>query len=177
MALAIAPLDAHRMTASSASAESPSQHLKVRIVEPGTAHAVPFLDGSVMSFLARGSDTDELVSFWQFDLPGGGQGPPPHIHHGHDELFYVVDGALTIHSADDDVVVGAGTLVVVPRGAQHTFSNPSSDPMRMVGTFSPARFEHYFDELSVEIAKHGGARPEPSVIAGLYAKYDSNLVT
>lgn len=166
------------MSTQPATAPQPSsEHVKVRIVEPGTAHAVPFLDGSVMSFLARGSDTDGLVSFWEFNLPGAGQGPPPHVHHGHDELFYVVDGTLTIHSADDDVVVGAGALVIVPRGAQHTFSNPSSAPMRMVGTFSPARFEHYFDELSVEIAKHEGRRPDPSVIAGLYAKYDSNLVS
>jgi hypothetical protein len=49
--------------------------------------------------------------------------------------------------------------------------------MRMVGTFSPARFENYFDELAEEINKHGGARPDPSVIETLYAKYDSGLVT
>jgi hypothetical protein len=47
----------------------------------------------------------------------------------------------------------------------------------MVGTFSPARFENYFDELAEEIEKHAGQRPDPSVIAALYAKYDSELVT
>ena len=45
----------------------------VRVVESGGGHAVPFLDGSVMSFLARGSDTDDLVSFWEFTLPAGGE--------------------------------------------------------------------------------------------------------
>jgi mannose-6-phosphate isomerase-like protein (cupin superfamily) len=149
---------------------------KVRIVAPGTGHSVPFLDGSVMSFLARGSETDNLVSFWEFTLPAGGQGPPPHVHHGHDEIFYVVEGSLTVYSTDQPVDVGKGALVLVPKGAQHTFANPGTTPMRLVGTFSPAQFENYFDELAEEINKHGGARPDPSVIATLYAKYDSELV-
>src|SRR6266498_4143560 len=88
---------------------------KVQVVEPGTGHSVPFLDGSVMSFLARGSDTHDLVSFWEFTLPAGGQGPPPHVHHGHDEMFYVVDGSLTVYPAGDRIEVGEGSLVIVPR--------------------------------------------------------------
>lgn len=149
----------------------------VRVVEPGGGHSVPFLDGSVISFLAQGSDTGDLVSFWEFTLPAGGQGPPAHIHHGHDEVFYVVEGDLTVFTADGPRSVSAGAFVVVPRGAEHTFENPGATPMRMVGTFSPARFENYFDELAAEIEKHAGQRPDPSVIAGLYAKYDSELVT
>ena len=151
--------------------------LPVRIVEAGSGHSVPFLDGSVMSFLVRGADTNELLSFWEFTLPAGGEGPPPHVHHGHHELFYVVDGQLTVHTANGPLAANTGDLVIVPKGAQHTFSNPAETTMRMVGTFSPARFEHYFDELAVEIQKHAGERPDPSVIARLYAKYESELTS
>lgn len=157
--------------------DKPTSDGEVRVVAPGTGHSVPFLDGSVMSVLAHGSDTHELVSFWEFTLPAGGQGPPPHVHHGHDEIFYIVDGELTVLTSDGSLAVGGGSLVIVPRGAQHTFANPGTTPMRMVGTFSPARFENYFDELAEEIEKHAGQRPDPSVIAALYAKYDSELVT
>jgi mannose-6-phosphate isomerase-like protein (cupin superfamily) len=150
---------------------------QVRVVEAGTGHAVPFLDGSVMSFLAQGTETHDLVSFWEFTLPGGGQGPPPHVHHGHDEIFYIVEGRVTVFTDGDPLIAERGDLVIVPRGAQHTFENPADTQMRMVGTFSPARFEHYFDELALEIEKHAGQRPDPSVIAELYAKYDSELVT
>ncbi len=129
-----------------------------------------------MSFLATGDDTHGNVSFWEFTLPGGGNGPPPHIHHGHDELFYVVEGNLTVHTGSENLVVGPRSVVIVPKGAQHTFSNPGSEVMRMVGTFSPPRFEHYFKELAEEIAKHGGERPPTSVIARLYGRYESELV-
>jgi hypothetical protein len=61
--------------------------------------------------------------------------------------------------------------------AQHTFSNDGEVTVRMVGTFSPARFENYFEDLAQEIEKHEGQRPDPAVIARLYAKYDSELVT
>ncbi len=149
----------------------------VRVVKAGTGYSLPFLDGSVMSFLATGADTHETVSFWEFTLPAGGQGPPPHVHHGHDELFYVVDGDLVVHTASEPLAVAKGSLVIVPRGAQHTFSNEGATTMRMVGTFSPPRFEHYFEELAKEIASRGGQRPDPSVIARLYGKYDSELAT
>lgn len=149
---------------------------QVRVLGPDDAHSVPFLDGSVMSFLARGEDTEQLVSFWEFTMPAGASGPPPHVHNGHDELFYVVSGELVVHTATGDVAAPPRNLVVVPKGAQHTFSNVGNGPMRMVGTFSPAGFENYFDELAAELAKHQGARPDASVIAGLYARYDSELV-
>lgn len=148
----------------------------LRIVPPGGGRSLPFLDGSVMSFLASAEDTDGLLSFWEFTLPAGGTGPPPHVHDGHVEMFYVVEGELVVHGEGGDSAAAAGSLVVVPRGAQHTFSNPSGTPMRMVGTFTPPRFEQYFVELAAEIRKHDGARPDPSVIARLYASYDSHLV-
>jgi quercetin dioxygenase-like cupin family protein len=148
----------------------------VRIVRSGDARRLPFLDGSTMSFLATGADTQDLVSFWEFELPAGGQGPPPHVHRSHDEIFFIIDGVLTVHTEAGEEDVPAGSLVLVPRGARHTFSNRSEQTMRMVGTFSPARFEQYFGELAAEIEKHGGARPDASVIDALYAKYDSAII-
>jgi mannose-6-phosphate isomerase-like protein (cupin superfamily) len=149
---------------------------EIKVVPRGAGEAVPFLDGSTMRFLAGGEDTHGSVAFWEFTLPAGGQGPPPHVHHGHDELFYVLEGALVVHGAAGSQDVAAGGLVIVPRGAQHTFSNDSAEPMRMVGTFSPSPFEHYFRELAAVITRSGGERPDPSVIADLYRRYDSALV-
>ena len=148
---------------------------EVRVVEPGAGHRLAYLDGTVMSFLARGADTHETLSLWELTVPAGGQGPLPHVHHGHDELFYVLDGDLTLRSAEESFVVSKGGLVIVPRGAEHTFSNEGLTEMRMIGTFSPPKFEHYFDELAHEIEKHNGKRPAPAVIGQLYAKYDSEL--
>lgn len=42
-----------------------------------------------------------------------------HAHADTDELFLVIDGALTLQLRDGDVSLGAGDLYVVPRGTEH----------------------------------------------------------
>ena len=42
-----------------------------------------------------------------------------HSHPEEDELFLVVEGALTIHLRDRDVALGAGEFFIVPRGVEH----------------------------------------------------------
>jgi mannose-6-phosphate isomerase-like protein (cupin superfamily) len=42
-----------------------------------------------------------------------------HTHEGTDELFFVLDGELTIQLRGGDVVVRPGELFVVPRGVEH----------------------------------------------------------
>ncbi len=42
-----------------------------------------------------------------------------HSHAETDDFFYVVAGQLTIQLRDRDVVLEAGELFVVPRGAEH----------------------------------------------------------
>ena len=106
-----------------------------------------------------------------------GQAVEEHVNSEVDVLLVGVDGEGVVSIDGEPYALPPGHTVIVPKGAQHTFANPGSTRMRMVGTFSPARFEHYFDELAAEIAKHQGQRPDPSVIAALYAKYESELVT
>ena len=42
-----------------------------------------------------------------------------HKHDDTDDFFLVVDGCLTIHLRDRDVVLGPGELFVVPKGVEH----------------------------------------------------------
>ena len=42
-----------------------------------------------------------------------------HKHDATDELFFVVEGELTIQMRDGDVLVRPGQLFVVPRGVEH----------------------------------------------------------
>lgn len=42
-----------------------------------------------------------------------------HKHEVEDEMFFVLDGELTMRLRDRDLVVGPGELVVVPHGVEH----------------------------------------------------------
>ena len=50
-----------------------------------------------------------------------GPSPPSHVHAEHTEVFLVLGGALHYVVGDEETVVRAGTMVVVPPGVAHTF--------------------------------------------------------
>lgn len=69
--------------------------------------------------------------------PGGGSDPPTyiaplHIHDRGDEAWYVLEGVLAFRVDESEVEVPAGGGIVVPRGASHTFWNPSPKPARFL---------------------------------------------
>lgn len=96
-----------------------------------------------MTVLIPGEQTHNAYTVLEmFIVPGGG--PPPHIHHREDELFYVLEGDMTIFAGEQTVRAGPGTSVHIPAGAVHTFKNEGSEPGRMVIMYAPAGFENYF---------------------------------
>jgi len=58
-----------------------------------------------------------------------------HQHEHEDELFYVVDGAFRMDFRDRSVELGAGDMIVVPRGVEH---RPVADKEVSVMLFEPA---------------------------------------
>lgn len=66
-------------------------------------------------------------------------GAPPHVHHGEDESFYVLEGTISFQVGDRRVEVGPGSFVLVPRGNLHGFSNPGEKPARLLGSRGSSR--------------------------------------
>ena len=99
-----------------------------------------------MTPLISGEQTNSAYAALEvFVVPGGG--PPPHIHHAESELFYVLEGDLTIRAGDQAVRGGPGACVHVPSGTVHTFKNEGSTPARMLVVYEPAGFEQYFSAV------------------------------
>jgi oxalate decarboxylase/phosphoglucose isomerase-like protein (cupin superfamily) len=57
------------------------------------------------------------------------------------------------------VRAGQGTLVMVPIGTVHTFSNLTDKPARFLNTFTPPLYIGYFGELSKLIQTDGAIDP------------------
>jgi mannose-6-phosphate isomerase-like protein (cupin superfamily) len=99
------------------------------------------------------------------------QGPatevaPLHVHHADDEAWHVVSGALRFRFADREVVVGAGSTVLVPAGVVHTFGNAGSGPSRYI-IILPKRLNELIRRL------HEADRAEH---AAIYQRYQSELL-
>lgn len=69
----------------------------------------------------------------------GRDGAELHVHRSHVDLFYVLEGELTLRlgTAGETVVVPAGTLARVPPGVVHGFGNESDADMRYLNLHAP----------------------------------------
>ena len=104
----------------------------------------------------------------------GFPGPPPHVHRELHDLFYVLDGTLTLRDGDETIAAGAGSFACFPPGAVHTFSNPADEPVRFLNFNTPAGWEGYMRELGAAFA--GGGPPTPDEIGRIASRYDFQAV-
>ena len=82
------------------------------------------------------SEHDSLHVTWSRFGPGR-DGASRHIHRQHSDVFYVLDGELTVKLADGEVAAPAGTLVHVPPLVVHGFRNAGEGELRYLNLHAP----------------------------------------
>jgi quercetin dioxygenase-like cupin family protein len=108
------------------------------------------------------------------DLAPGFAGPPPHRHRELHDMFYVLEGTLTLVLGDREVRAAAGTFACAPPGAIHTFRNDSAATVRMLNFSTPGGWERYMRELA-GAAEDGPLTPE--VIGRVASHHDFEAVS
>jgi mannose-6-phosphate isomerase-like protein (cupin superfamily) len=101
-----------------------------------------------------------------------GSGAPAHVHHQHEESFYVLTGEFLFRVGSQSVRAAAGTFVFAPRDVPHSFENVGSAPGRVLGIMTPAGFEQFFETL----ARLPACGVDPAEISAILAKYDQEVV-
>ncbi|CAA9484680.1 MAG: hypothetical protein AVDCRST_MAG05-1509 [uncultured Rubrobacteraceae bacterium] len=124
--------------------------------------------GGAMVVKVRDEHTAGAYSVHDNTIPPGAPGPRPHLHRGHEEAFYVLEGELTVRVGPRRIVAPAGSFVVVPRGVAHRPSNPGQYPTRVLLIFSPAGMDRFFEEAAEGRMPLAGPPPtDPEVLARL----------
>src|SRR3954452_24791236 len=144
----------------------------MRIVRPGEGEVIGDSPRRRVELLCDHDAAHEMLS----RFGPGQEGASLHIHRRHHDLFYVVEGELTLHLADAaDVQAMAGTLVCVPPLVVHGFGNASDKPMRYLNQHAPGSgFATYMRGLrdgeqvlyAQEAPPASGARPSSEVRIG-----------
>jgi mannose-6-phosphate isomerase-like protein (cupin superfamily) len=122
------------------------------------------------------SDDTTLHATWSRFGPHR-DGAPLHVHRHHTDMFYVLDGELTVLLGTDGqtAVVPAGTLARVPPLVVHGFRNGSDAEVRYVNLHAPGmEFADYLramrDGRSFSYDQHpppeNGARPTSEAVIG-----------
>jgi mannose-6-phosphate isomerase-like protein (cupin superfamily) len=137
------------------------------VLMPGEGESIGSGAGVVK---ATAETTAGAFSINEGTFPAGFTGPPSHSHREMTDSFYVLEGTLHMAIGDREIDAPAGSYVLVPPGAVHTFANTSQAPVRVLNINSPAGFENYLRELAA--AMQSGRMPTPEEFGRIAAKYD-----
>ncbi|WP_406474281.1 cupin domain-containing protein [Streptomyces platensis] len=145
-----------------APAVSPMPELAVSVVGPGDGETI-LLGTTRMRVLEDGSNTGHRLGLAESVLAPHTSGPPQHRHAQHDEGFYIISGAVRFTVGDDNHDATAGTFVLVPPGAPHTFANVTDQPAVMLSTFTPDLYVQYFRDLEAMFADSQALTPQANI--------------
>jgi mannose-6-phosphate isomerase-like protein (cupin superfamily) len=147
----------------------------VPIVLPsGGGRAIIGPTGQPMIVKAGSAATVGAYALIEYSHAARAPGPPVHVHHQHEEAFYVLEGALTLLLDDEVVTVESGGFAVVPRGVRHSPSNAADVPVRFFFITSPP-MEDFFIEMN-ELLTATGGRPTPDQLREIGGRHDSDFV-
>ena len=136
--------------------------------------------GILWSPLISGEQTQGRYSVMEQLMPAAA-GPPPHIHDHGDEIFYILDGELTMQLDQQVVVATRGQMVRVPAGTSHAFV-VTSETARILNFYEPAGLDLQVAMLGTPAAAatlppHGAEQPPTAEVQAAFTERLHDLAT
>jgi mannose-6-phosphate isomerase-like protein (cupin superfamily) len=126
--------------------------------------------GQSLAVIKAGVETtDGRFALTETTLGPGFPGPKPHLHRETLDMFFVLEGTLTMQLGEETLDLAAGSFVLVPPGTPHTFSNRTDQPVRLLNMDAPAGLESYLREMAGAMADDP---IDPAAIVEIASRYD-----
>jgi quercetin dioxygenase-like cupin family protein len=93
------------------------------------------VDFTVKAGEVRGGGSAAFVEY----VTQKGEEPESHAHETEDEMFYVLEGAVTFCCGESVFDLEKGGFVFLPRGIEHGYTISSPGPVRLIVVTSPVR--------------------------------------
>lgn len=110
-------------------------------------------------FKADEAETREAYSISEWWLEPNTTGPGAHSH-PEDDVFFVLEGTMSILVGDRWVDAKPGSFVLIPGGTTHDFENRSQGRAGVLN-FSPGPFEPQMPDIVQWFAEHPPGPPPP----------------
>lgn len=122
------------------------------VLAPGAGRAYPM--GRIAAvFKADEAETASRYSVSEWWLEPHTQGPGAHSH-PEDDLFYVIEGVMSIRAGDEWHECPKGSFVLVPGGTVHDFENRGAVRAGVLNFSAPGPFEPAMPEIAAWFAEH-----------------------
>lgn len=122
-------------------------------------------------FLVEAADSNGSMTMFEVEVGHRARVPVPHGHDGFEETIYGLTGTLTLTVGGEEILVGPGDAVCIPRGVVHGFEALDGDASFLAvaspGVFGP----EYFLELRDALAAAQGGPPDVEAIAAIMHRH------
>jgi mannose-6-phosphate isomerase-like protein (cupin superfamily) len=135
------------------------------LVTAETAPVVNFLGRDVTSLVGT-EHTGGAYTLLRYQLDTG-YGPPKHVHHAEDELFYLLSGTMLAHCGDQRLTLEPGSCAFLPRGLPHAFLI-TEGPADLIQITNPAGFENFMADV--------GSSTDPAHIAEVARRHNIEIL-
>jgi mannose-6-phosphate isomerase-like protein (cupin superfamily) len=92
-------------------------------------------------FKADGNETDEKYSVSEWWLEPNSSGPGAHQHEDQDQVFYVLEGTISMFVGEQWIDCDKGAFVRIPKNTIHTFANRTGKKAAILNFDIPGGFE------------------------------------
>jgi mannose-6-phosphate isomerase-like protein (cupin superfamily) len=122
------------------------------VLAPGEGRAYPMgRIGAV--FKADEAETGSRYSISEWWLEPHTQGPGAHSH-DEDDVFYVIEGVMSLRVGDEWTHATKGSFVLVPGGVTHDFENRSDARAGVLNFSVPGPFEPQMPSIAEWFKEH-----------------------
>ncbi len=116
------------------------------VLDPGQGRSYPM--GRIRAvFKADGKETRGGYSITEWSLEPHTQGPGAHSH-AEDDVFYVIEGTMSVLVRDRWVDASVGSFVLIPGGMTHDFENRGSVRASVLNFSVPGGFEESMPQIA-----------------------------
>ena len=119
---------------------SDSERLRPIVLGPGEGRAYA-LGAMSAVFKADEAETAATYSISEWFLEPNTPGPGPHSHTDHDDIFYVIEGTMSLLVGDTWIDAGVGSFVRASAGTTHDFANRTESRAGVLNIYIPGGFE------------------------------------
>jgi len=119
-----------------------------------------WFQNSLVTIRVSTSEGQDGTSILEHRVPYGFS-PPAHLHRTEDEVFHVLEGEFRVRVKDQEHRLGAGDLLLGPKGVPHTYRVESAQGGCCLTITVRGDFERF-----VRAVSRPAARPELPELAG-----------
>src|SRR3954464_2744813 len=130
------------------------------------------IGGIAVRYRLEGEASGGSVAVFEFDVASGARVPGAHSHDGFEETIYGLEGVLSWTLDGQQIDVGPGDVLCIPRGVVHRFDNDHEADAKMLAIISPGILSFdYFSEMAAVIKAATDGPPDPTALAEVMRRH------